>query len=318
MRTIRFSAATLLAALTCAAPLAAWADDAAPAAAPPAAPATPTAEAPPAPAAPLPKPETVVARIDGIDIHFSDVTDAISTLPEEYRNLPPQMLFPMLIDQLIDRKAVVLLAHKQGLETDPAVIKQIARATDAALQNALFARDIGPLISEAAIKARYQATIAGKTGEEEVHARHILVASEDEAKKIIDELNKGGDFAALAKAHSTDSGAAQGGDLGWFKKGDMVPEFAAAAFALKPGEITQTPVHTQYGWHVIKLEERRIAPPPTLEQSHDQIRQEIIQEGVKKVVAQAKEGLTIEKFNPDGSAMKPPETKAPAEPPAAK
>jgi peptidyl-prolyl cis-trans isomerase C len=189
------------------------------------------------------------------------------------------------------------------------VIKQIARATDAALQNALFMRDIGPQVNEQAIKARYDATIAGKPGEEEVHARHILVPTEEAAKKIIDELNKGGDFEALAKANSTDSGAAQGGDLGFFKKGDMVPEFAAAAFALKPGEYTKEPVHTQYGWHIIKVEEHRQAPPPTFEQSHDQIRQEIIQEGVKKVVAQAKEGLTIEKFNPDGS----PKTPAPAD-----
>jgi peptidyl-prolyl cis-trans isomerase C len=314
MRTTRYPAAALLAVLTCAAlPIAARADSAAPAA--PATPA-PAAAAPgtPAPAGaapaaavapPMPKPETVVARVNGTDIHFSDVQDAIATLPEEYRSLPPQMLFPMLIDQLIDRKAVVLLAHKDGLDTDPAVLKQIARATDAALQNALFAKDIGPLISEPAIKARYDATVAGKPGEEEVHARHILVATEDEAKKIIEELNNKGDFAALAKAHSTDSGAAQGGDLGWFKKGDMVPEFSAAAFALKPGEYTKTPVHSQYGWHIIKLEERRMSSPPTFEQSHDQIRQEIIQEGVKKVVAEAKDGLMIQKFNLDGSEQKP-------------
>jgi len=307
MRTIRFSAAAMLAALACTAlPIGARAEDPAPAA--------PAAAAPDA-AAPAPKPDAVVARVNGSEIHFSDVQDAIGTLPEEYRNLPPQMLFPMLIDQLIDRKAVVLLAHKQGLETDPAVVKQVARATDSALQNALFTRDIGPLISEQAIKARYDATLAGKSGEEEIHARHILVASEDEAKKIIAELQKGGDFAALAKDHSTDSGAAQGGDLGFFKKGDMVPEFSAAAFALKDGEYTLTPVHTQYGWHIIKVEERRQAPPPTFEQAHDQIRQEIIQENVKKVVAQAKEGLTIEKFNPDGSTPKPTDA---AEPPPAK
>jgi len=330
MRTIRFSAAAMLAALSVGAlPLAARADDAAPAApapaaAAPAAPAAPdaapAADAAPAPAMPamaMPKPETVVAKVNGAEIHFSDVQDAIGGLPDEYKNLPPQMLFPMLIDQLIDRKAVVLLAHKQGLENDPAVVKQVARATDAALQNALFTRDIGPLVSEAAIKARYDATIAGKQGEEEVHARHILVPTEEEAKKIIDELNKGGDFAALAKAHSTDSGAAQGGDLGFFKKGDMVPEFAAAAFALKAGEYTKTPVKTQYGYHVIKVEEHRVAPPPTLEQSHDQIRQEIIQEGVKKVVAEAKEGLTIEKFNPDGSPAAPPPPAAPATDPTA-
>jgi peptidyl-prolyl cis-trans isomerase C len=264
---------------------------------------------------PMPKPETVVARVNGAEIHFSDVQDAIGTLPEQYRNLPPQMLFPMLIDQLIDRKAVVMLAHKDGLENDPAVQKQVARATDAALQNALFSKEIAPLITEKAIKARYDATIAGKPGEDEVHARHILVASEDEAKKIIGELKAGGDFAKLAKDHSTDSGAAQGGDLGFFKKGDMVPEFSAAAFALKPGEYTQTPVHTQYGWHIIKVEERRAAPPPTFEQSHDQIRQEIIQENVKRVVAEAKQGLTIQKFNPDGSTPKATDT---AEPPPAK
>jgi peptidyl-prolyl cis-trans isomerase C len=308
MPTIRFPAAALLAALSYAAMApAARADDAAPAAAPP---------PPPSAAAPaVPTPDTVVAKVNGTDIHFSDVQDAIGTLPDEYRNLPPQMLYPMLIDQLIDRKAVVMLAHKQGLETDPAVIKQVARATDAALQNALFTRDIGPTLTEQAIRARYDATIAGKPGEQEVHARHILVASEDEAKKIIEELNKGGDFAALAKAHSTDSGAAQGGDLGFFKKGDMVPEFAAAAFALKPGETTKAPVHTQYGWHVINVIEVRQAPPATFEQSRDQIRQELIQEGVKKVVAEAKQGLTIEKFNPDGSTPKATDT---AEPPPAK
>ena len=309
MRTIRLSAAALLAVLGVAAlPMAVRADDQAPVAATPAPAAAPAAAA-------VPKPDTVVARVNGVDIHYSDVQDAVGTLPEEYRSLPPQMLFPMLIDQLIDRKAVVLMAQKQGLQTDPTVLRQIARATDAALQNALFTKEIGPQINDKAIKDRYDATIAGKPGEEEVHARHILVASEDEAKKIIEELNKGGDFAALAKAHSTDSGAAQGGDLGFFKKGDMVPEFAAAAFALKPGETTKTPVHTQYGWHVINVIEVRQAPPPTLEQAHDQIRQELIQEGVKKVVAEAKAGLTIEKFNPDGSTPKAGDT---AEPPPAK
>ena len=308
MRTIRLSAAALLAVLGAAAlPMAARADDQAPAAATPAPAAAPAAAA-------VPKPDTVVARVNGAEIHYSDVQDAVGTLPEEYRSLPPQMLFPMLIDQLIDRKAVVLMAQKQGLQTDPTVLRQIARATDAALQNALFTKEIGPQINDKAIKDRYDATIAGKPGEEEVHARHILVATEDEAKKIIEELNKGGDFAALAKAHSTDSGAAQGGDLGFFKKGDMVPEFAAAAFALKAGETTKTPVHTQYGWHVINVIEVRQAPPPTLEQAHDQIRQELIQEGVKKVVAEAKAGLTIEKFNPDGSTPKADDTAAP--PPA--
>jgi peptidyl-prolyl cis-trans isomerase C len=305
MRITRLTAAAaMLAALTCAAQ--AQSTDT-PAAAP-AAPAAPS-DAAMAPAAA--KPDPVVARINGSEIHLSDVQDAVGGLPDEYRNLPPQMLFPMLIDQLVDRKAVVLLARKSGLEKDPQVQKQLARAEDSTLQNALLGREVGPSVTEAKVKARYDATIAGKPGEEEVHARHILVVKEEEAKDIIAELKKGGDFAALAKAHSTDPGAAQGGDLGFFKKADMLPEFSAAAFALQPGQITETPVHTQYGWHVIKLEEKRQAPPPTFEQSHDQIRQEMIQEGVRKVVAEARQGLTIEKFNPDGSVPKPGDTAAP-------
>ena len=260
------------------------------------------------------KPDPVVARVNGNEIHLSDVQEAVAGLPEEYRNLPPQMLFPMLIDQMVDRKAVVLLARKDGLDKDPQVQRQLVRAEDSALQNALLGREVGPEVTDAKVKARYDATIAGKPGEEEVHARHILVAKEDEAKDIIAQLKKGGDFAALAKAHSTDPGAAQGGDLGFFKKADMLPEFSAAAFALQPGQITETPVHTQYGWHVIKVEEKRQAPPPTFEQARDQIRQEMIQEGVKKVVAEARQGLTIEKFNPDGSVPKPADAAAPAAP----
>src|ERR1019366_5698263 len=153
-----------------------------------------------------------------------------------------------------------------------------------------------------------------KTGEEELHARHILVASEAEANKIIAELKKGGDFASIATARSTDPGAAQGGDLGFFTRGDMLPEFADAAFALKPGQFTDKPVKTQYGWHVIKAEERRTAPPATYAQAHDELRQQIIQESVQKVVAGARAGLTVAKFNADGSPMRATDT---AEPPPA-
>jgi peptidyl-prolyl cis-trans isomerase C len=318
MRTLRLTAvAVALAALACAAHAQTTDAPATPAAPAPAATPAPAAPAQAALAATAAKPDPVVAKVNGSEIHLSDVQDAVAQLPEEYRNMPPQMLFPMLLDQMIDRKAVVMLARKEGLQNDPKVQKQIAHAEDATLQNALFSRDIGPQVAEAKIKERYDATVGNKAGEEEVHARHILVANEADAKSIIEELKKGGDFAALAKAHSTDPGAAQGGDLGFFKKGDMLPEFSAAAFALKPGEITQTPVHTQYGWHVIKLEERRTAPPPTFEQAHDQIRQEMIQEGVKKVVAEARAGLAIEKFNADGSAPKATDAAEPP-PPAAK
>jgi peptidyl-prolyl cis-trans isomerase C len=279
---------------------------------------------PPAPASPLPTAaptapsDPVVGRVDGEDIHLSDVSDAVKSLPDEYRGMPPSTIFPLVLDQLIDRKAIAIVARKQGLDKDPAVQREIARAQDAALQNALLTRDISPLVTDAAVHARYDKDIKGKPGEEEVHAAHILVPTENEAKAIVADLNKGGDFAALAKQHSKDPGSANGGDLGWFKAGDMVPEFAAAAFALKPGEITQTPVKTRFGWHVIKLEERRQAPPPTYEQAHDELRQTMIQESLRKVLADARGAVKVERFNVDGSPQRATDTAEPPPAPPAK
>ena len=257
--------------------------------------------------------DVVIARVNDQEIRLSDIADAAEALPEQYRAMPQNVLFPLLIDQLIDRASVAALARKQGLDKDPAVQRQISRATESALENAIMSRDIGPTIGEDAIRARYDRDIAGKPGEAEVHARHILVATEADAVKVIADLKAGGDFAAIAKARSSDPGAAQGGDLGFFKKGDMVPEFAAVAFALTPGQTSDKPVKTQFGWHVIKVEERRTAPAPTYEQTHDELRQKMIQEGVQKIVATARAEAKVEKLNPDGSqrratdgAMPPP------------
>jgi peptidyl-prolyl cis-trans isomerase C len=204
---------------------------------------------------------------------------------------------------MVDREALVIEARKEGLEKDPQVQRAMERADDMVLQNAILSRDIGPSVTEAAIRAKYDQEYANKPGEEEVHADHILVDNEAQAKSIIEQLDKGADFAALAKQYSKDPAAQNGGDLGWFKKGDMVPEFADAAFALKPGQWTQTPVKTQFGWHVIKVEGTRQAPPPSFDEAKDQIRQQLIQAGVRKAVDQAHQGLSIQKFNMDGTPM---------------
>jgi peptidyl-prolyl cis-trans isomerase C len=302
MRTLRLTlAVAALAALSSAAP----------------AQTAPNPQPTPPEATPAAAPDPVVAKVGTTEVHLSDISEAAATLPEQYRSMPAPMLFPMLLDQVVDRKALVALAQRQGLDKDARVQRQLALAADMALQNALLSRTIGPTLSDAALHARYDHDIAGKPGEEEVHARHILVATEDEAKKIITELKAGGDFAALAKAHSTDPGAAQGGDLGFFKKGDMLPEFAEAAFALQPGQIADAPVHTRYGWHVIKVEERRTAPVPTFEQSQEELRQQIIHEGVQKVIQEALAGVTVVKFNADGSVPKPDATPTPPAGPAA-
>jgi peptidyl-prolyl cis-trans isomerase C len=268
------------------------------------------AQTPPAPATASSDP--VVAKVNGQPIHLSDLKDAAQGLPENLRGVPPQTLYPMLLDQLIDGRALAAEARKTGLDKDPTIQRQIADAEDRALENAVLTKQVGPTITDAALRARYDKDIAGKPGEEEVHAKHILVESEDQAKKIIADLKGGADFGALAKQYSKDPGGAQqGGDLGFFKKSEMVPEFAAAAFALQPGQVSQQPVHTQFGWHVILVVERRRAEPPSFEQARDELRQQMIKDGVKKAVADARADVSVEKFNLDGSPVRATDTAVP-------
>ncbi len=272
------------------------------------APATPQA-APTAAAA-----DPVVAKVDGQPIHLSDLKTAAQDLPAGVHNMAPATLYPMLLEQMIDGKVLSIEARNAGLQNDPAVQRQIAAATERVLATAVLGKAIGPSLTDDALRARYQRDIAGKAGEDEVHARHILVDNEDLAKKIIVDLKKGGDFAALAKEYSKDPGSDHSGDLGFFKRDEMVPEFAAAAFAMKPGQISDTPVHTQFGWHVIQVLERRHAAAPTFEQAHDELRQKVVQEGVQKALADARTHVTVEEFNLDGSPKRATDT---AVPPAA-
>jgi peptidyl-prolyl cis-trans isomerase C len=280
--------------------------------------AQPATSAQPAPASSAPAQpagDPVLAKVNGQAIHLSDLKAASETLPPQARAMPPQQLYPMLLDQLIDAQALLVEAKKTGLDKDSEVQRSMQMAQDRALESALLNKEVRPQVTEEAVKARYDQQYAGKPGEAEVHARHILVADEATAKKIIAELKKGGDFAALSKQYSKDPSAAQqGGDLGFFKKTDMVPEFADAAFALKDKDITQVPVKTQFGWHVIQTLEHRTAPPPSFEQVRDELRQSMVQAAVQKEVADARAQVSVERFNMDGSPVKATDT---AEPPPA-
>jgi len=258
--------------------------------------------------------DPVVAKVNGDPIYLSDLQASAQSLPANLRALPPQTVYPRLLDSMISERVLAEAARKAGIDKDPAVQRQIAAATDQVLDNALLSKVVMPAITDQALHARYQAEIAGKPGEAEVHAKHILVDSEDQAKQIIAQLNKGADFATLAKKYSKDPGAADGGDLGFFKKDEMVPAFADAAFALKPGQFTQTPVHTQFGWHVILVVEQRQAPAPSFEQAADQLRQQMLQEGVRKEITQARAAANVQTFNLDGSPMRATDSAVP--PPA--
>jgi peptidyl-prolyl cis-trans isomerase C len=264
-----------------------------------------------------PDPDPVLAKVNGQAIHFSDLKAAAETLPAQARGMPPQQLYPMLLDQLIDAQALLIEARNTGLDKDPEVQRIMQMAQDRALESAMLNKAVRPQVTDEAVQTRYDQQYAGKAGETEVHARHILVADEATAKKIIADLKKGGDFVALSKQYSKDPGAAQqGGDLGFFKKTDMVPEFADAAFALKDNDITPAPVKTQFGYHVIQTLEHRTAAAPSFEQVHEELRQSMVQAAVQKEVAAARGTVSVERFNMDGSPLKATDSAEP--PPAAK
>ena len=289
---------------------------------PPAAPAKPPAQA----AQPALK-DPVVATVNGQPIRLSELEVAQQSLPQQYRNMPLQAVFPALLDRIIDSKLVVQEGKKSKVTEDPAFKKRMAFVEDQVLQDFWIQREIARQVTADKLQKRYEERLKQMPSEEEVHARHILVSTEDEAKALIAEIKKGAAFDKLAKEKSTDKASGtEGGDLGWFKKSDMVKEFADAAFNLKKGELTETPVKTQFGYHVIKVEDRRKAPPPAFEEMAEQLKEEMAREAVTAQLDQLRSGAKIEKFamdgaKPDAPAAKPAAPAAtpnrPATPPAA-
>ncbi len=247
--------------------------------------------------------DPVVARVDGAEIRFSDVAEAAQRLPEQFRSMPPQILFPLLIDQMISEAVVTQAARKAGLQDTPEVRRQMARIEDQVIQQALIGREIAEKVTEQSLRARYQREIADQPAEAEVRARHILVQTESEARAIIATLAGGADFAATAREKSRGPGAAEGGDLGFFKKEDMPEALAEAAFALQPGQIAPNPVRTQFGWHVVKVEERREQPRPSFEEAEAGLRRAASEEVAEALVQRLRGQARVERFGLDGSPL---------------
>jgi peptidyl-prolyl cis-trans isomerase C len=266
-------------------------------------------------------PDPVVARVDGTEIRLSELQAEAQRLPDELRGMPAPMLMPLLLDQMITQKAITAAARAQNLAQDPEVAARLRRVEDETLQQALITRAVAPALTDEALRDRYQREVAGRPAEEEVRARHILVPSEAEARTALTEARRAGaDFAEVARRRSTGPGSREGGDLGFFKRADMIPEFAAAAFAMQPGQVSETPVRTQFGWHVIKVEERRAVAPPAFEEARESLRQRAFEEAVTAEVERVRGAARIERFAMDGSPL--PATPAPslldgAAPPAA-
>jgi peptidyl-prolyl cis-trans isomerase C len=276
----------------------ALAEDAAPAAAP---------AAPAAAPAPAPDKNAVVARINGEAITQQDIALALQDFRDTLQQLAPADRLPALVNGYIDIRLMARAAEADGLDKQSDTAHYLAYTRDRALRTVYLTEKVFGTVDEAAIKKRYDEETAKFVPEDEVHAEHILVDKEEDAKAIIAELDKGGDFAAIAKEKSTDTGSGQaGGDLGFFTKDKMVPEFANAAFALNVGEYTKTPVKSQFGYHVIKVLEKRKSAPPSFDDQKDDLARQLGRETILAIIDALHASAKIEMVPAPGAAATPP------------
>jgi len=252
--------------------------------------------APAAQAQDAPDPGAVMATVNGTEITLGHVIALRAELPPQYDQFPAEMLFQGILDQLIQQTLLM-----QSFEGDPSRQAKILLENErrAVIAGEVIAELVGQGIDEEALQAAYDEQYPADTDELEYHAAHILVETEEEAQALIAELADGADFAELARENSTGPSATAGGDLGWFGEGDMVSEFFDAVAALEPGNVSP-PVQTQFGWHVVKLEETRKRERPELETVRAELEEQLHTLALSKRIEELTAAATIERADPAG------------------
>ena len=241
--------------------------------------------------------DAVVAHINGVDIKQSDLEFAASEVGAQLASYPPEDRRRMLLQFVIENELMAEEAAKDGLDTGQSFDDRLKYHRRRALRDAYYDKAVRNGVPEEAAKKIYDEKSAGMKPEEEIHARHILVSTEAEAKQVAERLKKGEDFATVAKEVSKDP-SAEGGDLGFFSRGQMLKPFEDAAFALEIGQVSE-PVQTQFGWHIIKVEEKRTRPLPTFDQVKDTIVSQLTQQKAKDTIKQLHDAAKIEIVDPD-------------------
>jgi len=236
--------------------------------------------------------DIVVAKIDGKPVHKSDVALAIKDLGANVPAENVDQILPAFIDQYINLALINKAAENAGVDKTDDVKLQLANSRDQIVRAAYLRQLFDGKIQDDTLKAAYKARYEDQPMPQEVHAEHILVDSEDKAKDLLNQIRNGANFEDLAKANSKDPSASRGGDLGYFAQSEMVPEFGAAAFSMQSGQISQAPVKTQFGWHIIKVLDKRQRVKPSFEEAkanlEQEARQTILDAKLKELRAEAK------------------------------
>ena len=239
----------------------------------------------------------IVANVNNEDISLETMIHAMNELPPEIQSQPFMSYYEDLLERVIDIKLFAQEGKKMKLDEEPSVRAAIDFVIEKVLMQAFLSKYVQENIKEENIKASYNNFIADETSREEIKASHILMDTESEAIDVINMLNDGDDFAELAKNKSTGPSGPSGGDLGWFKRGQMVPPFEKAAFSLNKNEISQRPVQTQFGWHVIKIFDKRIPEAPSYESMKNKLIQDLERKIVSKKIQDLRNDALIEKLS---------------------
>lgn len=239
----------------------------------------------------------IVANVNNEDISLETMIHAMNELPPEIQSQPFMSYYEDLLERVIDIKLFAQEGKKMKLDEEPSVRAAIDFVIEKVLMQAFLSKYVQENIKEENIKASYNNFIADETSREEIKASHILMDTESEAIDVINMLNDGDDFAELAKSKSTGPSGPSGGDLGWFKRGQMVPPFEKAAFSLNKNEISQRPVQTQFGWHVIKIFDKRIPEAPSYESMKSKLIQDLERKIVSKKIQDLRNDALIEKLS---------------------
>lgn len=243
-----------------------------------------------------------IATVGGEPITDADVAMAAGDLADTIGQYPDEQKAGILVNFLINQKLMAQAAEKRALQETAEFKERMALLRDRTLRDLYFEQSVRDEVSEEQVRKAYDETAGKVTGEEEVRARHILVETEEAAEAIIEELEGGADFATLAEEKSTGPSGENGGDVGFFGKGDMVAAFAEAAFALEEGAVSE-PVETEFGWHVIKLEERRAKSPPPFEQVQQQIVDNLVRTRYFELIEELKQDTEIKIFDEGGAEI---------------
>ncbi len=240
-------------------------------------------------------PKITVATVNGEDIYLEEVMALRERLPADLRQQPMETYFDRLVDDIIDSRLAAAAGSQTGLTEDPEIRRQMSIAAQRILAEAWISDQIRKRVTDAELKAAYDTYIADTGSREEVKARHILVAEKQTAEDIINQLKGGADFIALAKEKSTGPSGPNGGDLGYFSRGAMVPAFETAAFGLDIGQHSQSPVQTQFGWHIILVEDKRTAEPPNYAQLQPQLQQNLINQNLARLLDGLRQNASFSK-----------------------